>query len=83
MVWGLLEGFGLWPGLVQNWDSRKPCGSMRKVVFFGNRMQSEVESLLVLPKILFHLHSLNKRDHSAYVSIVDPSRRSRALFFVC
>ncbi|ROL53231.1 DNA (cytosine-5)-methyltransferase 3B [Anabarilius grahami] len=44
MVWGPIEGFGLWPGLVQSWDSKRPCGSMRKVIFFGNRMLSEVAS---------------------------------------
>ncbi|XP_050951787.1 DNA (cytosine-5-)-methyltransferase 3 beta, duplicate b.2 [Labeo rohita] len=44
MVWGPIEGFGLWPGLVQSWDSNKPCGSMRKVIFFGNRMVSEVQA---------------------------------------
>uniref|UniRef100_A0A8C1U5X1 DNA (cytosine-5-)-methyltransferase n=1 Tax=Cyprinus carpio TaxID=7962 RepID=A0A8C1U5X1_CYPCA len=44
MVWGPIEGFGLWPGLVQSWDSKTPCGSMCKVIFFGNRMLSEVAS---------------------------------------
>ncbi|KAL1249797.1 hypothetical protein QQF64_020802 [Cirrhinus molitorella] len=44
MVWGPIEGFGLWPGLVQSWDSQTPCGSMRKVIFFGNRMLSEVQA---------------------------------------
>uniref|UniRef100_A0A8C1Q8Q1 DNA (cytosine-5-)-methyltransferase n=1 Tax=Cyprinus carpio TaxID=7962 RepID=A0A8C1Q8Q1_CYPCA len=46
MVWGPIEGFGLWPGLVQSWDSKRPCGSMRKVIFFGNRLLSEVEKWL-------------------------------------
>ncbi|XP_051518544.1 DNA (cytosine-5)-methyltransferase 3B-like [Myxocyprinus asiaticus] len=44
MVWGQIEGLGLWPGLVQSWDSVSPCGSMRKVVFFGNKMVSEIHS---------------------------------------
>ncbi|KTG04779.1 hypothetical protein cypCar_00020499 [Cyprinus carpio] len=53
MVWGPIEGFGLWPGLVQSWDSKKPCGSMRKVVFFGNKMQSEVQADDLLPFFSF------------------------------
>ncbi|XP_073679162.1 DNA (cytosine-5-)-methyltransferase beta, duplicate b.3 [Garra rufa] len=53
MVWGPIEGFGLWPGLVQNWDSKKPCGSMRKVIFFGNRMLSEIQVDDLLPFFAF------------------------------
>ncbi|XP_051947826.1 DNA (cytosine-5)-methyltransferase 3B-like [Xyrauchen texanus] len=44
MVWGQIEGLGLWPGLIQSWDSVSPCGSMRNVVFFGNKMVSEIHS---------------------------------------
>ncbi|RXN11259.1 DNA methyltransferase [Labeo rohita] len=53
MVWGPIEGFGLWPGLVQSWDSKKPCGSMRKVIFFGNRMLSEIQVDDLLPFFAF------------------------------
>uniref|UniRef100_A0A671KN60 DNA (cytosine-5-)-methyltransferase n=1 Tax=Sinocyclocheilus anshuiensis TaxID=1608454 RepID=A0A671KN60_9TELE len=53
MVWGPIEGFGLWPGLVQSWDSKRPCGSMRKVIFFGNRMLSEVQADDLLPFVSF------------------------------
>uniref|UniRef100_A0A8C1YTZ9 DNA (cytosine-5-)-methyltransferase n=1 Tax=Cyprinus carpio TaxID=7962 RepID=A0A8C1YTZ9_CYPCA len=49
MVWGPIEGFGLWPGLVQSWDSKTPCGSMCKVIFFGNRMLSEIQVDDLLP----------------------------------
>ncbi|XP_073794099.1 DNA (cytosine-5-)-methyltransferase 3 beta, duplicate b.2 isoform X2 [Danio rerio] len=49
MVLGPIEGFGLWPGLVQSWDSERPCGSMRKVIFFGNGMQTEVQADSLLP----------------------------------
>ncbi|KAL1249796.1 hypothetical protein QQF64_020801 [Cirrhinus molitorella] len=53
MVWGPIEGFGLWPGLVQKWDSKKPCGSMRKVIFFGNRMLLEIQVDNLLPFFAF------------------------------
>uniref|UniRef100_A0A672RBC5 DNA (cytosine-5-)-methyltransferase n=1 Tax=Sinocyclocheilus grahami TaxID=75366 RepID=A0A672RBC5_SINGR len=53
MVWGPIEGFGLWPGLVQSWDSKRPCGSIRKVIFFGNRMLSEVQADDLLPFFSF------------------------------
>uniref|UniRef100_A0A8C1VYZ3 DNA (cytosine-5-)-methyltransferase n=1 Tax=Cyprinus carpio TaxID=7962 RepID=A0A8C1VYZ3_CYPCA len=53
MVWGPIEGFGLWPGLVQSWDSKRPCGSMRKVIFFGNRLLSEIQADDLLPFFSF------------------------------
>ncbi|XP_051961425.1 DNA (cytosine-5)-methyltransferase 3B-like [Xyrauchen texanus] len=49
IVWGEIEGLGLWPGLVQSWDNERPCGSMHKVVFFGNKMVSEIHSDNIQP----------------------------------
>uniref|UniRef100_A0A8C1A2T0 DNA (cytosine-5-)-methyltransferase n=2 Tax=Cyprinus carpio TaxID=7962 RepID=A0A8C1A2T0_CYPCA len=49
----VFSGFGLWPGLVQSWDSKRPCGSMRKVIFFGNRLLSEIQADDLLPFFSF------------------------------
>uniref|UniRef100_A0A4W4EP77 DNA (cytosine-5-)-methyltransferase n=1 Tax=Electrophorus electricus TaxID=8005 RepID=A0A4W4EP77_ELEEL len=43
MIWGHVEGFAMWPGLVQQWPEKKSWGSMREVVWFGDRMVSKVK----------------------------------------
>ncbi|XP_058618306.1 DNA (cytosine-5-)-methyltransferase 3 beta, duplicate b.2 isoform X1 [Onychostoma macrolepis] len=87
MVWGPIEGFGLWPGLVQNWDSKKPCGSMRNVVFFGNRMQSEVQADDLLPFFSFakcfcsnSFATVMAYKDAIFSSLQVASRRSRMFF---
>uniref|UniRef100_A0A673FTH4 DNA (cytosine-5-)-methyltransferase n=1 Tax=Sinocyclocheilus rhinocerous TaxID=307959 RepID=A0A673FTH4_9TELE len=87
MVWGPIEGFGLWPGLVQSWDSKKPCGSMRKVVFFGNRMQSEVQADDLLPFFSFakcfcsnSFATVMAYKDAIFSSLQVASRRSRMFF---
>ncbi|TRY89878.1 hypothetical protein DNTS_030355 [Danionella cerebrum] len=44
LVWRHIKGFGHWPVLIQSWDKEDPCGSTRKIVFFGNKIKSEVAS---------------------------------------
>uniref|UniRef100_A0A4W4ERB6 DNA (cytosine-5-)-methyltransferase n=1 Tax=Electrophorus electricus TaxID=8005 RepID=A0A4W4ERB6_ELEEL len=44
MIWGHVEGFAMWPGLVQQWPEKKSWGSMREVVWFGDRMVSKVHT---------------------------------------
>uniref|UniRef100_A0A8C2KY53 DNA (cytosine-5-)-methyltransferase n=1 Tax=Cyprinus carpio TaxID=7962 RepID=A0A8C2KY53_CYPCA len=87
MVWGPIEGFGLWPGLVQSWDSKKPCGSMRKVVFFGNKMQSEVLADDLLPFFSFakcfcsnSFATVMVYKDAIFSSLQVASRRSRMFF---
>uniref|UniRef100_A0A8C1U6H7 DNA (cytosine-5-)-methyltransferase n=1 Tax=Cyprinus carpio TaxID=7962 RepID=A0A8C1U6H7_CYPCA len=87
MVWGPIEGFGLWPGLVQSWDSKKPCGSMRKVVFFGNKMQSEVQADDLLPFFSFakcfcsnSFATVMVYKDAIFSSLQVASRRSRMFF---
>ncbi|XP_056305275.1 DNA (cytosine-5-)-methyltransferase beta, duplicate b.3 isoform X2 [Danio aesculapii] len=87
MVWGPLEGFGLWPGLVQSWDSRKPCGSMCKVFFFGNRMQSEIQADDLTPFFSFakcfssnFFATVATYKDAIFYSLQVASRRSRMFF---
>ncbi|XP_021325425.1 DNA (cytosine-5-)-methyltransferase beta, duplicate b.3 isoform X1 [Danio rerio] len=87
MVWGPLEGFGLWPGLVQSWDSRKPCGSMRKVFFFGNSMQSEIQADDLTPFFSFakcfssnSFATVATYKDAIFNSLQVASRRSRMFF---
>ncbi|XP_043080712.1 DNA (cytosine-5-)-methyltransferase 3 beta, duplicate b.2 isoform X2 [Puntigrus tetrazona] len=87
MVWGPIEGFGLWPGLVQSWDSKKPCGSMRKVIFFGNRMLSEVQADDLLPFFSFakcfcsnSFATVMAYKDAIFSSLQVASRRSRMFF---
>uniref|UniRef100_A0A671KN03 DNA (cytosine-5-)-methyltransferase n=1 Tax=Sinocyclocheilus anshuiensis TaxID=1608454 RepID=A0A671KN03_9TELE len=87
MVWGPIEGFGLWPGLVQSWDSKRPCGSMRKVIFFGNRMLSEVQADDLLPFVSFakcfcsnSFATVMAYKDAIFNSLQVASRRSRMFF---
>ncbi|XP_052396567.1 uncharacterized protein LOC127944572 isoform X2 [Carassius gibelio] len=87
MVWGPIEGFGLWPGLVQSWDSKSPCGSMRKVIFFGNRMISEVQADNLLPFFSFakcfcsnSFATVMAYKDAIFSSLQVASRRSRMFF---
>ncbi|XP_076840262.1 uncharacterized protein LOC143485023 isoform X2 [Brachyhypopomus gauderio] len=41
MIWGHVEGFAIWPGLVQQPEDKR-CVSMCEVVWFGDRMVSKV-----------------------------------------
>ncbi|XP_052449646.1 uncharacterized protein LOC128011364 [Carassius gibelio] len=87
MVWGPIEGFGFWPGLVQSWTSKKPCGSMRKVVFFVNKMQSEVQADDLLPFFSFSkcfcsnsFATVMVYKDAIFSSLQVASRRSRMFF---
>uniref|UniRef100_A0A672RC30 DNA (cytosine-5-)-methyltransferase n=1 Tax=Sinocyclocheilus grahami TaxID=75366 RepID=A0A672RC30_SINGR len=87
MVWGPIEGFGLWPGLVQSWDSKRPCGSIRKVIFFGNRMLSEVQADDLLPFFSFakcfcsnSFATVMAYKDAIFNSLQVASRRSRMFF---
>ncbi|XP_059383507.1 DNA (cytosine-5-)-methyltransferase beta, duplicate b.3 [Carassius carassius] len=87
MVWGPIEGFGLWPGLVQSWDSKTPCGSMRKVVFFGSRMLSEIQVDDLLPFFSFakcfcsnSFATVATYKDAIFSSLQVASRRSRMFF---
>uniref|UniRef100_A0A673K8H3 DNA (cytosine-5-)-methyltransferase n=1 Tax=Sinocyclocheilus rhinocerous TaxID=307959 RepID=A0A673K8H3_9TELE len=87
MVWGPIEGFGLWPGLVQSWDSKRPCGSMRKVIFFENRMLSEVQADDLLPFFSFakcfcsnSFATVMAYKDAIFNSLQVASRRSRMFF---
>uniref|UniRef100_A0A673FL49 DNA (cytosine-5-)-methyltransferase n=1 Tax=Sinocyclocheilus rhinocerous TaxID=307959 RepID=A0A673FL49_9TELE len=87
MVWGPIEGFGLWPGLVQSWDSKTPCGSMRKVIFFGNRMLSEIQVDDLLPFFSFakcfcsnSFATVATYKDAIFNSLQVASRRSRMFF---
>ncbi|XP_067302642.1 DNA (cytosine-5)-methyltransferase 3B-like [Pseudorasbora parva] len=87
MVWGPIEGFGLWPGLVQSWDSKKPCGSLRKVIFFGNRMLSEIQVDDLLPFFSFakcfcsnSFATVATYKDAIFNSLQVASRRSRMFF---
>nr|AYE92128.1 DNA (cytosine-5-)-methyltransferase 3 [Gobiocypris rarus] len=87
MVWGPIEGFGLWPGLVQSWDSKRPCGSIRKVIFFGNRMMSEVQADYLLPFCSFakcfcsnSFATVKAYKDAIFISLQVASRRSRMFF---
>uniref|UniRef100_A0A4W5M3S2 DNA (cytosine-5-)-methyltransferase n=1 Tax=Hucho hucho TaxID=62062 RepID=A0A4W5M3S2_9TELE len=42
LVWGQIEGYSLWPGIVQPWKGRQAAKSIRKVEWFGDGMFSEV-----------------------------------------
>uniref|UniRef100_A0A9R1SF59 DNA (cytosine-5-)-methyltransferase n=2 Tax=Cyprinus carpio TaxID=7962 RepID=A0A9R1SF59_CYPCA len=87
MVWGPIEGFGLWPGLVQSWDSKRPCGSMRKVIFFGNRLLSEIQADDLLPFFSFakcfcsnSFATVMAYKDAIFYSLQVASRRSRMFF---
>uniref|UniRef100_A0A8C2KTZ3 DNA (cytosine-5-)-methyltransferase n=1 Tax=Cyprinus carpio TaxID=7962 RepID=A0A8C2KTZ3_CYPCA len=87
MVWGPIEGFGLWPGLVQSWDSKTPCGSMCKVIFFGNRMLSEIQVDDLLPFYSFakcfcsnSFATVATYKDAIFNSLQVASRRSRMFF---
>ncbi|KAG1962003.1 DNA (cytosine-5)-methyltransferase 3B [Pimephales promelas] len=87
MVWGPIEGFGLWPGLVQMWDSKRPCGSIRKVIFFGNRMLSEIQADDLLPFFSFakcfcsnSFATVTAYKDAIFSSLQVASRRSRMFF---
>lgn len=87
MVWGPIEGFGLWPGLVQSWDSEKPSDSMRKVMFFGNRMVLEVSVEDLLPFFSFAQYFCSKSfatvttyKDAIFSSLQVSSKRSRMFF---
>uniref|UniRef100_A0A8C2HDV8 DNA (cytosine-5-)-methyltransferase n=1 Tax=Cyprinus carpio TaxID=7962 RepID=A0A8C2HDV8_CYPCA len=87
MVWGPIEGFGLWPGLVQRWDSKRPCGSMRKVIFFGNRLLSEIQADDLLPFFSFakcfcsnSFATVMAYKDAIFYSLQVASRRSRMFF---
>ncbi|XP_067228552.1 DNA (cytosine-5-)-methyltransferase 3 beta, duplicate b.2 [Chanodichthys erythropterus] len=87
MVWGPIDGFGLWPGLVQSWDSKRPCGSMRKVIFFGNRILSEIQADDLLPFFSFakcfcsnSFATVKAYKDAIFNSLQVASRRSRMFF---
>ncbi|KAK7128668.1 hypothetical protein R3I94_017036 [Phoxinus phoxinus] len=87
MVWGQIEGFGLWPGLVQIWDSKRPYGSIRKVIFFGNRMLSEIQADDLLPFFSFakcfcsnSFATVATYKDAIFNSLQVASRRSRMFF---
>uniref|UniRef100_A0A6Q2YLU9 DNA (cytosine-5-)-methyltransferase n=1 Tax=Esox lucius TaxID=8010 RepID=A0A6Q2YLU9_ESOLU len=42
LVWGKVEGYSLWPGIVQPWKREQPAVGIRKVEWFGDGMFSEV-----------------------------------------
>ncbi|XP_065142201.1 uncharacterized protein [Paramisgurnus dabryanus] len=87
MVWGPIEGFGLWPGLVQSWDSEKPCDSMRKVMFFGNKMVLEINADDLLPFFAFakcfcsnSFATVSMYKDAIFSSLQVASKRSRMFF---
>ncbi|KAI7794380.1 putative DNA methyltransferase dnmt5, partial [Triplophysa rosa] len=87
MVWGPIEGFGLWPGLVQSLDSEKPCDSMRKVMFFGNRMVLESSEGDLLPFFSFaqcfcsnSFATVTTYKDAIFSSLQVASKRSRMFF---
>ncbi|XP_030623652.1 uncharacterized protein LOC115806935 [Chanos chanos] len=49
LVWGQVEGFSIWPGVVQNWERRRATDSICKVMWFGDGMYSEISSKGLLP----------------------------------
>ncbi|KAK6303611.1 hypothetical protein J4Q44_G00260650 [Coregonus suidteri] len=48
LVWGQVEGYSLWPGIVQPWKGRQAAKSIRKVEWFGDGMFSEINTQKLL-----------------------------------
>uniref|UniRef100_A0A6Q2X7G6 DNA (cytosine-5-)-methyltransferase n=1 Tax=Esox lucius TaxID=8010 RepID=A0A6Q2X7G6_ESOLU len=49
LVWGKVEGYSLWPGIVQPWKREQPAVGIRKVEWFGDGMFSEIQCQELLP----------------------------------
>ncbi|KAL1021359.1 hypothetical protein UPYG_G00012300 [Umbra pygmaea] len=49
LIWGKVEGYSLWPGIVQEWKRRLPAVGIRKVEWFGRGMFSEINCKGLLP----------------------------------
>ncbi|XP_037539747.1 DNA (cytosine-5-)-methyltransferase 3 beta, duplicate a [Nematolebias whitei] len=49
LLWGKVKGFSWWPGMVVAWKSKCPPPGMRRVVWFGDGMFSEVHVNGLLP----------------------------------
>uniref|UniRef100_A0A674C390 DNA (cytosine-5-)-methyltransferase n=1 Tax=Salmo trutta TaxID=8032 RepID=A0A674C390_SALTR len=42
LVWGQIDGYSLWPGIVQPWKGRQAAKNIRKIEWCGDGMFSEV-----------------------------------------
>lgn len=94
MVWGLVEGFAQ-SGLVSRWTDGKPRKYIRKVVWFGNGLVSEVRvqtvdvscinssSHLTLSYLFLHLqvHTDSLRPYSVFAQVFCPQSFSTAVTY--
>uniref|UniRef100_A0A3B5AH17 DNA (cytosine-5-)-methyltransferase n=1 Tax=Stegastes partitus TaxID=144197 RepID=A0A3B5AH17_9TELE len=49
LVWGKVQGFSWWPGMVMPWKTKSVPPGMRRVEWFGDGMFSEVSNTGLLP----------------------------------
>ncbi|XP_029579283.1 uncharacterized protein LOC115168287 isoform X2 [Salmo trutta] len=44
LVWGQIDGYSLWPGIVQPWKGRQAAKNIRKIEWCGDGMFSEINT---------------------------------------